>query len=390
MSKFHFDENIAAKLSKDFDAVLQNIANGQWGLSIVKNSLWNCQGFDIENILKTLDAEMEAISGCISGLKESKTILSEVCGIVQSYSALEMSFEDKILAYVDSRTTTLNNKFHSEMSKYQGMTSEYVNKYCNGFTVVASIKDAFLATFTDGGYDKKLLKQTIKDIINSTSNDFEISNPLSKPVKVADGFYSLLNLTEGTNNEFILSKANGKINIAVDTVNVLANDYANNLEYLNSIERTLLGSGFDDKDVRSVMADIRADYDNKYVAAAKDFLINVGTDKAEDLIGKTTIGRTVLGVLDVATLSDIDSDSKMAFAVISTYENEMIRSYEALGNKIASGNYTQQDLLDFQNAFSVCRQLEIQMYTYASDFTTGQDYIDCQKALKYYTNLSMR
>ena len=137
------------------------------------------------------------------------------------------------------------------------------------------------------------------------------------------------------------------------------------------------------------MNDLRSEYDNKYLAACKKVL----GDSMEKLISgaleTNIIGATVIKTLDILELVDDKSNDKMEYAAIKTYEKDAMSAYASLGEKINSGNYTEQDLADFYNMFELCRNMEINKYEAALKFVDSEDYNICQEAIKYYSDLTL-
>lgn len=82
-------------------------------------------------------------------------------------------------------------------------------------------------------------------------------------------------------------------------------------------------------------------------------------------------------------------DSQKTFVAMQTYSANVSASLEKLGNKITSGDYTQQDLADFKNMFELAKSMRVKMYESALDFTAGEEKAICEEALNYYNNLTM-
>lgn len=396
MAKFYFDESVADKVSSGLRDTENNIQSIRRNLNQAITQLEMCDGFNIVSSMNAVDSEMKIMDGISGKADKGVLVMRAAFATVQKYEKLAdgVKYSNYVEQYV-AENILPNGKFNNVFSEYYGMTSDYIDRYCYNFlTVVASIKEAFEKTFTDGSYENYLIKNTIKDIISSSSGDIQFSNPLSditEGKKNVDNFIGILdkNYKKGPFSEGKLSELIDKVNYSEEIFNILAKDYNKDMEYLNAIERSLIASGYDNKMVDAAMTSVRADYSNKFVEVATSML-HKGEEEFLKIVAKgNPISSAVMKSLEIMELADVTANEKMQFSVITNYEHDIQNAYESLGRKIHSGEYTEQDVADFEIMFKINKNMNIKKYTLASEFVIGQDYLDCQQALQYYENLEM-
>jgi len=182
----------------------------------------------------------------------------------------------------------------------------------------------------------------------------------------------------------------------IKIIAILASDYSINLEYLASLERTLQSTGMDTEVLNKVMSAMRNDYQNKYLDAVKQMSVQAIKSLSEEALKAYVPGGEL--VMSIKKYSDIymnindggkTMDSQKTFVAMQTYSANVSASLEKLGNKIASGDYTQQELADFKNMFELAKSMRVKMYESALEFTAGEEKATCEEALNYYKNLTM-
>lgn len=390
MSRFHFDESAADTIAASLSGVIQNIRDCVEPLNSISLQLCDYDGFNIGYAIESINEEKNVkFRVCINTLESGYNVLNYVKERVSFYSQLAVSQSNiDILKYIEKNSH--NGKLNNIFDEYNSETAHFTDKYCYNFgTVVSQIKTSFVETFKNGSYEKYLIKKTIRDLIATTAGDYKFSNPAKDFMKFAGNKDLLFSAFDKEYPKSGFLKYAKEADYDVKIIASLMNDYSDNMEYLNSLERSLLASGFDSKTLISVMNDLRSEYDNKYLAACKKVL----EDNMEKLISgaleTNIIGATVIKTLDILELVDDKSNDKMEYAAIKTYERDAMSAYASLGEKINSGNYTEQDLADFYNMFELCRNMEINKYEAALKFVDSEDYNICQEAIKYYSDLTL-
>lgn len=389
MGRFHFESANAETVSAELIRLRNVVAVSNKNIREVKNCLTASKGFGIEEVREQIERQFAAGAVICDRLDSGCVVINDIKAIIEKYDTLVFStvFIDEI-AYIKNNTSS-NGSFDNVFRQYFCDTSEIMNKYINGATVISQIKAAFMETIKNSSYEKYLIKKSIKNIINTTSNDIVIKKPLKKYMDQRGDIETILSLFNDDYPKNPIGKAYKELKFDIDILNTLINDYTNNMEYLNSLESALSQSGFDKGVLHVVMDEIRDDYNNKYAAALNDTFKYGLQTIATEAFKLNPIGKTVLTVLDITELADNTGDSKMDYAAIITYEQEALNSYGQLANKINSGNYTEQELVDFNNMFEICRNIEIIKYETASDFVLGDDYKNSQEAINFYKNLKM-
>ena len=324
MSKFHFDETVMDVTASELGTVKDSIDNG---VSIILNTgltIGLQKGFSVEGIFSDLSAEKDKLKYCGERLEEGRNVVTEIKNKISTCNALASSLEKRaILNYVE-----LCNGRPSDVFRKYNYENDFAEKYLSGFDAfkisVSQIKTAALDTIKHGSYERELLCQNIASIIGMSVNDISISIPLSdldkeylELRKDIDGIVENFNSKYKSNP---LCKYYSQLKKDVKLLNYLINDYTDNMEYLESLERTLSASGYESDMVRVVINDIKNDYNNKYEVALGD-MISTGVESlATTAIKQSPVGKAVFMTLDIMEFADRKSDEKMDYAAITAYE----------------------------------------------------------------------
>lgn len=406
MSRFYFDKNAITGASSKLGKTCSALSFEYFKFDFLISNVEHCEGFEVEQAAEVLRAEKQMLFSFIDSVKRGQTALNEITAKVELYS--KMADSEKLRNIVDYANAQDPNKLPNMFYIFNVEASFIPEKYFTGWSawgvIFSQIKTALLDTIKGGSYEKELLERNLAKIIgkaseNGTLKDFlsgdseEMGELLSFSEKYldytkdVDGFFKKF-CEEYKGNP--ITNVYGSIKNDVKLVEYLVNDYSKNMEYLNSLERTLEASGYDKGIVDVVMNEIKQDYNNKYFAAISNFTTDTFMSFSEGALEATPIGRGVLLTLDIMEFIDIESDSKMDYAIIRAYENDMFFSYEKLEKTIKSGNYTEQDLMDYENMFNFIKTMETQKFNSALDFVKGEsDKEICERAVDYYSNLTM-
>jgi len=390
MSRFHFDESAADTVAVSLGGIMQNIGDCVEPLNRISLELCDYEGFNIGYAIESINEEKNTkFRICINTLERGYSVLNYVKERVSFYGQLAASQRNiDTLKYIENNSR--NGKLSNIFREYNSATAHFTDKYCYNFgTVVSQIKTSFVETFKNGSYEKYLIKKTIRDLIATTSGDYKFSNPAKDFMKFAGNKDLLFSAFDEKYPKSGFLKYAKEADYDIKIIALLMNDYSDNMEYLNSLERSLLASGFDSKILTSVMNDLRSEYDDKYLAACKKVLGDSIEKLVSGALENNPIGATVITTLDILELVDDKSTDKMDYVAIKTYESDAMLAYASLGEKINSGNYTEQDLADFRNMFELCRNMEISKYEAALKFVDSEDYKICQEAIKYYSDLTL-
>ncbi|MCX4374922.1 MAG: hypothetical protein OSJ61_01995 [Lachnospiraceae bacterium] len=334
MSRFHFDESTADTVTSSFCGIIQNIRDCVNALNNISMELCDYEGFNIGYAIESINDEKNVkFRFCINSLERGYNVLNYVKERVSFYGQLAASQRNiDTLKYIENNSR--NGKLSNIFREYNSATAHFTDKYCYNFgTVVSQIKTSFVETFKNGSYEKYLIKKTIRDLIATTSGDYKFSNPAKDFMKFAGNKDLLFSAFDEKYPKSGFLKYAKEADYDVKIIALLMNDYSDNMEYLNSLERSLLASGFDSKVLTSVMNDLRSEYDDKYLAACK----KVSGDSIEKLVSvaleNNPIGATVITTLDILELVDDKSTDKMDYVAIKTYESDAMLAYASLGKK---------------------------------------------------------
>lgn len=390
MSRFHFDEGVADTVVASLGNVYQNMNDCINALNNISFELCDYEGFNIDYAIESIDDEKNIkFRVCTSTIETGINILNLVSERVGFYGQIANSQESiKIVNYVNENKQY--NRKNNVFTKYNGETSHFTEKYCYNFgTVISQMKTSFEQTIKEGSYEKYLIKKSIKDLIAATAEDYSFSMPMNEFMEGKDDIETLMSAFNDKYKSNPFGKLYKEAKYDANIVVTLMNDYNDNMEYLNSLERSLAASGYDSKILNVVMNGIRNDFNNKYLAVAEDVLTYGFEKLVKDGIKTTTIGKAVLTTLDIMEMADQKGGNKMDYSAILNYEKDAFSAYKNLAEKIHNGNYSKQDLADYNNMFELCRNMEINKYKAAMDFVDNDDYKICQEAIKYYTNLTL-
>lgn len=406
MSRFHFDKNAITEASSKLDKICMDLSFEYIKFDPLILIVEQCDGFFVEQAAEVLRSERQMLLGFIDSVKKGQTALNEITAKVEFYS--DMVDSEKLRHIVDYANAQDPDKLSKMFYIFNAETSFIPEKYFKGvksFGIAFSqIKTVVLDSIKGGSYEKELLERNLAKIIGSVSENGTFKDFLSGDSEEMGEFLSFsekyLDYTKDVDGFFKkfcekykgnpLIKVYGNIKNDVKLVEYLVNDYSKNMEYLNSLERTLEASGYNKGIVDVVMNEIKQDYNNKYFAAISNFATDTFMSFSEGALEATPIGSGVLLTLDIMEFIDVESDSKMDYAIINSYENDMFFSYEKLEKTIQSGNYTEQDLMDYENMFNFIKTMETQKFNSALDFVKGEsDKEICERAIDYYSNLTM-
>lgn len=398
MSRFHFDESAANSLENELKGMVMRMA----GISILLQNaellLIGSDGFNIDYVTECINEEKKRLNLCGEEIQNGVNVLNSVRERVNFYTQFANSSQTvNVLNYVRNNTApngTYINPF------YEYSSDRIAEKYFggdNGWFVWSQTWDAFWDTIFNNGYERAIVYETLRSVIDGMNETNSIPDYIGKILDKYElnQYGSVASLTkelsgiEGFSN---IMKYAGEARFDLNMIKLLASDYSINLQYLDSIENTLKETGMDNKVLNDVMTSLRFDYENKYIDALKQTVKKGTITLAEELFKTSKVGKAVLDVRDyVNNFSDGGkaNDSRKNFIAITTYSNNMANACEKLGDKIASGSYTQQDIIDFENLFNVTKNLKIKQYTAALDFVDGDDIHYCSEAIDYYQNLSI-
>lgn len=406
MSRFHFDKNAITEASSKLDKICMDLSFEYIKFDPLILIVEQCDGFFVEQAAEVLRSAKQMLLGFIDSVKKGKTALNEITAKVEFYS--EMVDSEELRHIVDYANAQDPNKLSNMFYDINAEASFIPKKYFTGWSAwgiaISQIKAALYATVQGSSYEKELLKRNIANVIATTSENLTLkkiltggseeygdivgdSEKLLDYDKKLDGIFKMMN-EKYKGNPFM--KYYGKFKENVKVGEMIFNDYAVNMEYLDSLERVIKDSGFDKEIVDSVMDELRWDYNNKYALALKDLAVDGLTKSTEEFLMKNPIGAAVITTLNIMEFMDMESNSKMDYAIIKSYENDTFFSYEKLEKTIKSGNYTEQDLMDYENMFNFIKTMETQKFNSALDFVKGEnDKGICERAVDYYSNLTM-
>mgnify|MGYP004661876231 CR=1 FL=1 len=397
MSRFHFDEAVMSEVAAALSSASGETSVNHTLLLSKLPQVFFQSGFGIENSLSNIQDVMKSDSKLLEKMSAGAETVVYICQRVNYYSDF-ISDDKRIDATVYINQNSINKNFISPFNYYSA--SDIIDKYYGADFVGSQIWDAIINTAFDGGYEKKVIYDTIRSTIDGLNPRNEIPNSISNlfdkyklgQIKSETEILTELKNIKGFSN---VSKYMEEAKFDLNVVKIIASDYSVNLEYLASIERSLKETGMDTKILNQIMNSMRNDYENKYIYAAKELLKKGVTTFVDTALETTTVGQAILGVKKWSKIAfdrkdgGKANDSKKTFASITSYYNNISQSVDKMGDKIASGDYTAQDLDDFSNMFEISKSLRIKQFQAALDFVEGSDIEYCNEAIAYYSKLSM-
>ena len=406
MSRFHFDDNIMENAAASLKAVNQVLGGCLMELILKKTDVQREKGYNINEICNKLGNENDKLKYCCERIVEGAEVINQIKSIAAQYDNKAMYAGAEVVQYVEANS--INNRYQDPFFKYTTANSDIVEKYISSNIwnfVRSQTYDAFWATLTRGGYEQSIVYESLRSVIDSLNPDNSIQNQLAGILNKYDlnEIESNVNLAKEKVDELInvdglsdLVKYLKEAKFDIKIIAILASDYSINLEYLASLERTLQSTGMDTEVLNKVMSAMRNDYQNKYLDAVKQMSVQAIKSLSEEALKAYVPGGEL--VMSIKKYSDIymnindggkTMDSQKTFVAMQTYSANVSASLEKLGNKITSGDYTQQDLADFKNMFELAKSMRVKMYESALDFTAGEEKAICEEALNYYNNLTM-
>lgn len=400
MSRFHFDEGAAETVMSYFGGIMQNIRDCANALNNISMELNDYEGFNIRYAIESINEEKNVkFRVCINTLETGYNVLRSIQERVAFYSQLADSSQTAIVLDYVQNNTAPNGTYINPFYKYS--SADITEKYFsdgNGWFIWSQTWDAFWNGIFNNGYERAIVYETLRSVIDGMNEANSIPDYIGKILDKYElnQYGSAASLTkelsemEGFSN---IMKYAAEARFDLNMIKLLASDYSINLQYLNSIENALKQTGMDNKILNDVMTSLEFDYEHKYIDALKQTVKKGTISLAEECFKTLPGGKAVLDVKDYVN-NFVDggkaNDSRKNFIAITTYSNNMANACEKLGDKIASGNYTQQDIIDFENLFNVTKNLKIKQYTSALDFVSEDDVQYCNEAINYYQNLSIK
>lgn len=401
MGRFHFDENVIGGVVSSMESITQNISDAVAPMKDAVIGLRNHKGFDIDFAKNMLDEEVNNMPIVLEKLRSGYGALCYIKERTALYSETSRFQDNRVVKYVNNSTNKLG-RFNTPFFQYDdgGITEKYFCKNNDRF-IISQIWDAFTDTIFHGGYEKKIIYDTLRSMIDGQVIENSIPNHLTDIfnkylVDYADGVGGLLKDLEGVAGLSDVMKYVKEAKFSLQMVKNIASDYTVNLQLLDSLESSLRSTGLSSDVLNDVMSSLRSDYEHKYIYTLKQMVEKAGTTFVEALVTTNPVGAAVIGIKDYidnsykATCVSVTTDSQKDFLSITTYANNVAIAWENLGQNIANGNYTQQDLTDFENMFYMARQLQINKYEAALGFVENVDEkAHCQEAIAYYQSLSI-
>lgn len=398
MSKFHFDESAINSAETELKGMVMRMAGTIIALQNAELLLIGSEGFDIGYVTECINDEKKRLNLCGEEIQNGINVLNTVKERVNFYTQFAASSQNvNVLNYIHNNTAP-NGTYINPFYEYSSapITERYFGGD-NGLFVWSQAWDAFWDSIFNNGYERAIVYETLRSVIDGMNETNEIPDYIGKILNK----YELNQYSAAADLTKELSGIKGFSNIMkyarearfdLNMVKLLASDYSINLQYLDSIENALKATGMDNKVLNDVMTSLRFDYEHKYIDALKQTVKKGTISLAEEGFKTLPGGKAILDVTNyVNNLSDGGkaNDSRKNFIAITTYSNNMANACEKLGDKIASGNYTQQDITDFENLFNATKNLKIKQYTAALDFAEGDDINYCNEAIDYYQSLSI-
>lgn len=397
MSKFHFDENAVTNVHTELKEALVRMVAYSARFTEASNMLYDYMDFGIFRAIELSKQEQKELKLCIEKIESGVNTLNLINEKVIAFSdSAEKIIKTNVKKYIDDNTYP-NGTYINPFYKYTAgdITEKYFSKDNLGF-ILSQIKDGFWDKIFNDGYEKAIVYDTLRSVIDNLNENNNIPNYIGNIIdkykynelSSAANIIKELSGYEGFKN---LMSYVGEAKFDLDIIKLLASDYSVNLEYLNSVESVLKETGMDNDVLNDVMNSLRYDYEHKYIDAIKKTLKNVSITAFETGLSTLEPGKAVLDIKKFSAEAGGGkaNDSKKNFLAITTYSNNLSNALEKLGDKIASGNYTQQDLTDFENLFNITKNLKIKQYSSALNFVNSDDANYCNEAIAYYQNLSI-
>lgn len=390
MSRFHFDEAVMSATASELSNAAQNIASCSVQVQTAVSSIASASGFSIGDIVSDINFENEKLDYCSEGLEHGRVSVDGFIETVKKYALYanksgELSNENLDILYHIEK-----NGAGKDFDSYKSAESLFYKKEADAWlytkvifsklTAVGkdNLKDPlkniadiyeeyYIAAFLEKAYAESDFKT---DIIDGIDDYIKIA--IKNPAKVSE-LLTKLNLDPDSavaktineifnsiNMELIdeLGDYTGIANFLSDLVKDMLTDYSRSISAAKRI-KGVLG---DDSRFNKYLDNIIEKYEKDSLGRAVDAVMDFTKGKIVDYVYKATLG-SFTAVVDIPASIiqslDPDIDAFMELQYTSHFASAMQKTYVQLGEKISSGNYTEEDLQKYSNTYSSLRDIYI-------------------------------
>ncbi len=235
-----------------------------------------------------------------------------------------------------------------------------------GATIESLITGENIAdTFLD---NKDACKTILRNIINDLNN-MEDANYLNGDLKQMQDIANSVAEKAGFDDVELYNNALNSVMKGIEGGEKAVADYTENIAMLESIKDMLPPNDT----LSEVIDDLINDYENQFVAELKDIGIEAGMDVAK-VIAENTVLKPVLKTEAIMqTLVDAMAGKEIDSIETALYTSELIyggasKAFNDCAQIIMSGDFTEQDVNNYINAFNLNKSLKLEQYNAMMDY----------------------
>lgn len=385
MSRFHFDESAASTVSASLNEIRQNVGDSISLINSVWLDLYDYDGFNIGYAIESLKDEKSNMTKCTEKIQSGVECIVIVTETVKRYSDCSYS-----LKYLEG--AELSDDFGDEFKPYG--ISKYNSRYQNFGSYIAGVFNGFsyieegVAGFLDGkGFKGEIeynnTKESLELILKNMCEgeykydpgvDEEIMKNVLKVLKGGGSLEEILHsdLYDDTIKKYL--KGLGELvdvkELSEEIVVEWYSDYSEAMTYIDALGYY----GIDSDIVPDVINELKDEYSNKYwhtfstiVDKAKE---EAGGKCVEVIVSAAGTGATAVYSIEKfafemaskLTGSDKISDAFDTLNGLVVLEDNSMRAYNTVVNKIESGSFTDVDVDNYRKLFEINRALKISEY----------------------------
>lgn len=268
-------------------------------------------------------------------------------------------------------------------------------------------KEQILKLINGQGYKYKQFKDIITETVDEACDTADYTSEIEKMRKALDMLKNGEKVSDFlTPDEYKLLKqffkgldvdldnVSGPLEIADDSIKVLSEmfgDYSKNIEILKSLKN--LDAYGNNPVAQQVVDDMLTSYQDKIAGAMKnvtDILVDKGYDTAADALADATPVMavvkgvdTTIKVVGVVTGGGTYTENLADYCYTTDLRTDATAAFTVAYDKLQSGNYTSQDVTNFENAFAYNKQLAVRQYKLQLDL-----YKQCNNSGNYNSQIA--
>ena len=371
MSRFHFDENVIENAAASLKAVNQELGGCLVELTLIKTVVQKEKGYNINEICNKLGNENDKLKYCCERTVEGINSVNEISLIVKQYNNLAKSkyyklndsFSNIDYAYIGEKVSEYNSDFDViTAGVFDGINDGLNFKFVLEGYEEQAIRNGLDKILANLGMDDNMYKKDYNDLIKSTFDEVSTLKKLIPHDKSAsyEPFFT------------IMSSFSERYKINADVYAELFSKYYQVMEYLDTMKQAYA----DNPQILKENENMRATYCKSFtneIMSLKKWLSQMAVDKVTSEIVKKAMskigGGTFFSAAGIASsmvfqtsgYGDIYS-SNQTLQGIDCVRKNTYTSYLTAIEKLKSGKYDENDVVNAHNLFDVYKSCLISEY----------------------------